>query len=82
MAGAGGNGVTSNRTIYMGGLSVVVNVYNTRNSNDLADTVVRRINDMLTRTIKCVPIPLHHRPFVFQIRIIQYKGLAIAVYFG
>ena len=46
MAGAGG-GVTNNRTINMGGLSVVVNGYEAKNDNDLADTIVHRINDML-----------------------------------
>ncbi len=46
MAGGGG-GVTNNRTINMGGLSVVVNGYEAKNDNDLADTIVHRINDML-----------------------------------
>ena len=52
LAGAGGNGVTNNRTINMGGLSVVVNGYNARNDNDLADTVVQRINEMLNEDDK------------------------------
>ena len=46
MAGGGG-GVTNNRTINMGGLSVVVNGYEAKNDNDLADTIVHQINDML-----------------------------------
>ena len=46
MAGGGG-GLTNNRTINMGGLSVVVNGYEAKNDNDLADTIVHRINDML-----------------------------------
>jgi len=47
MAGAAGGGVTNNRTINMGGLSVVVNGYEAKNDNDLADTIVHRINEML-----------------------------------
>ena len=47
MAGAGGGGVTHNRTINMGGLSVVVNGHEAKNDNDLADSIVHRINDML-----------------------------------
>ena len=47
MAGAGSGGVANNRTINMGGLSVVVNGYESKNDNDLADTIVHRINDML-----------------------------------
>lgn len=47
MAGAGSGGVTNNRTINMGGLSVVVNGYESKNDNDLADTIVHQINDML-----------------------------------
>ena len=39
--------MTNNRTINMGGLSVVVNDYEAKNDNDLADTIVHRINDML-----------------------------------
>jgi hypothetical protein len=31
----------------IGSLQVVVNGYNVRNDNDLADTVVNRINEML-----------------------------------
>jgi FlaA1/EpsC-like NDP-sugar epimerase len=37
----------ANRTINMGGLSVVFNGYEAKNDNDLADTIVHRINDML-----------------------------------
>lgn len=44
---AGAGGVTNNRTVNMGGLTVNVNGYNARNDDDLADTVVQRINDML-----------------------------------
>ena len=51
LAGAGG-GVTNNRTINMGGLSVVVNGYNAKNDEDLADTVVHRINEMLNEDDK------------------------------
>ena len=45
--GGAAGGVTNNRTINMGGLSVVVNGYETKNDNDLADTIVQRINEML-----------------------------------
>ncbi|OPZ70417.1 MAG: hypothetical protein BWY83_01654 [bacterium ADurb.Bin478] len=48
LAGGGAaGGVTNNRTINMGGLSVVVNGYEAKNDNDLADTIVHRINEML-----------------------------------
>ena len=47
MAGAGGGGVTNNRNVTINGLSVNVNGYEARNDNDLADTIVHRINDML-----------------------------------
>jgi len=50
MALAGGGaagGVTNNRTVNLGGLSVVVNGYEAKDDNDLADTIVHRINDML-----------------------------------
>ena len=46
MAGAGGGSVVNN-TRSIGSLQVVVNGYNARNDNDLADTVVHRINEML-----------------------------------
>ena len=36
----------------MGGLSVVVNGYNAKNDEDLADTVVHRINEMLNEDDK------------------------------
>ena len=39
--------MTNNRTINMGGLSVVVNGHEAKNDNDLADSIVHRINDML-----------------------------------
>jgi hypothetical protein len=39
--------VTNNRTVNIGGLSVVVNGYEAQNDNDLADVIVHRINDML-----------------------------------
>ena len=47
MAGAGGGGVTNNRNVTINGLSVNVNGYEARNDNDLADTIVHRINEML-----------------------------------
>jgi hypothetical protein len=48
MAGAGAvGGVTNNRTINMGGLSIAVNGYEAKNDDDLADTIVHRINEML-----------------------------------
>lgn len=47
MAGAGGGGVTNNRNVTINGLSVNVNAYEARNDNDLADTIVHRINDIL-----------------------------------
>ena len=47
MARAGGGGVTNNRNVTINGLSVNVNGYEARNDNDLADTIVHRINDML-----------------------------------
>ena len=37
----------------MGGLSVVVNGYEAKNDNDLADTIVHRINEMLNRMTRC-----------------------------
>ena len=51
LAGAGG-GITNNRTINMGGVSVVVNGYNAKNDDDLVDTVVHRINEMLNEDDK------------------------------
>ena len=39
--------MTNNRTVNLGGLSVVVNGYEAKDDNDLADTIVHRINDML-----------------------------------
>ena len=38
---------TNNRNVTINGLSVNVNGYETKNDNDLADTIVHRINDML-----------------------------------
>ena len=46
MAGAGG-GVTNSRSVTINGLSVNVNGYEAHNDNDLADTIVHRINEML-----------------------------------
>ena len=45
--GVAAGGVTNNRTINMGGLSVVVNGYEAMNDDDLTDTIVHRINEML-----------------------------------
>ena len=39
--------MTNNRNVTINGLSVNVNGYEARNDNDLADTIVHRINDML-----------------------------------
>ena len=39
--------VNNSRNVTINGLSVNVNGYNARNDNDLADTVVQRINEML-----------------------------------
>ncbi len=47
LAVAGGGAVTNNRTVNMGGVTVHVNGYNSKNDSDLADAVVRRINEML-----------------------------------
>jgi hypothetical protein len=52
LVGAGGGTVSNNRTINMGGLTVNVNGYNAQNDNDLADTVVHRINEMLNEDDK------------------------------
>ena len=49
-AGSGGSVVNNNRSI--GSVQVVVNGYNARNDNDLADTVVQRINEMLNEDDK------------------------------
>jgi len=46
IAGAGASSVVNN-TRSIGTVQVVVNGYNARNDNDLADTVVHRINEML-----------------------------------
>lgn len=46
LAGAGG-GTTTHRTVNVGGINVTVNGYNAKNDDDLADTVVHRINEML-----------------------------------
>ena len=46
MAGAGASSIVNN-TRYIGTVQVVVNGYNARNDNDLADTLVHRINEML-----------------------------------
>ena len=47
LAMAGGGAVSNSHTVNMGGLSVVVNGYEAQNDDDLADTIVRRINEML-----------------------------------
>jgi len=48
MAGAGAVGnSTVNRNVTINGLSVNVSGYETKNDNDLADTIVHRINEML-----------------------------------
>ena len=47
IAGAGVGNVTHNRNVTVNGLSVNVQGYNARNDDDLADTIVNRINDML-----------------------------------
>ena len=46
MALAGASSVTNSHTVNMGGLSVVVNGYEAKNDDDLADTIIDRINDM------------------------------------
>jgi len=47
LAGGAGGGVTNNRSMTINGLSVNINGYEAKNDNDLADTIVHRINDML-----------------------------------
>ena len=47
LAMAGGGAVSNSHTVNMGGLSVVVNGYEAQSDDDLADTIVRRINEML-----------------------------------
>ena len=49
-AGSGDSVVNNNRSI--GSVQVVVNGYNAKNDNDLADTVVQRINEMLNEDDK------------------------------
>lgn len=45
-AGGGAVTVTNNRTVNLSGLSVVVNGYEAKNDNDLAETIISRINEM------------------------------------
>jgi len=52
VAGAGASSVNNSRSVTINGLSVNVNGYNARNDNDLADTVVQRINEMLNEDDK------------------------------
>ena len=47
LAGAGASTVNNSRNVTINGLSVNVNGYNAKNDDDLADTVVHRINEML-----------------------------------
>ena len=47
LALAGAGATTNNRTVNVGGINVTVNGYNATNDDDLADTVVHRINEML-----------------------------------
>lgn len=46
MNGGAAGGTTNNRTVNMGGLSVVVNGYEVKNDDDLADAIIQRINDI------------------------------------
>ena len=48
LAGGGAaGGVTNNRSMTINGLSVNINGYEAKNDDDLADTIVHRINNML-----------------------------------
>ena len=52
LAGAGGSGSVVNNNRSIGSVQVVVNGYNAQNDDDLADTVVHRINEMLNEDDK------------------------------
>ena len=52
LSGAGGGSVNNIKNVTVNGLSVNVNGYNAQNDNDLADTVVHRINEMLNEDDK------------------------------
>jgi len=47
LRGGAAGGVTNNRRMTINGLSVNINGYEAKDDNDLADTIVHRINDML-----------------------------------
>lgn len=52
LAGAGGGTVSNSKNVTINGLSVSVNGYNAQNDEDLADTIVHRINEMLNEDDK------------------------------
>ena len=47
LAGGTAGGVTNNRSMTINGLSVNINGYEAEDDNDLADTIVHKINEML-----------------------------------
>lgn len=47
LAGGAAGGVTNNRSMTINGLSVNINGYEAKDDNDLADTIVHKINEML-----------------------------------